>query len=39
MTPFVRASELYDPGDRSRTNVVDAARLRWQRDAERRGSA
>jgi|GEM_PF-2831842 len=39
MTPFVRASDLYDPSAGARTNVVDAARLRWQRDAERRGVA
>jgi hypothetical protein len=39
MTLFVRASELYDPAVGARTNVVDAAHLRWQRDAERRWSA
>lgn len=35
MTPFVRASRLYDPADGPQVHVRDAARLRWQRDAER----
>ena len=39
MTAFVRASELYDPADGARTNVVDAVRLRWQCDAEPRKGA
>jgi len=39
MTPFVRASRLYDPADGPRVHVVDAAHLHWQREAERRGSA
>ena len=39
MTPFVRASRLYDPAHGPRAHVYDAARLRWQRDAERRWSA
>mgnify|MGYP006298559773 CR=1 FL=1 len=39
MTPFVRASQLYDPAQGTRPNVRDAARLRWERDAERGRSA
>ena len=39
MTPFVRASRLYDPAHGPRTHVVDAAHLRWEREADRRGSA
>jgi len=39
MTPFVRASELYDPTQGLRVHVLDAVHLRWRRDAERRGSA
>ena len=39
MTAFIRASRLYDPEHGPRAHVVDAAHLRWQRDAERRGSA
>ena len=34
MTPFVQASELYDPADGARSSVVDAAHHRWKRDAE-----
>lgn len=39
MSPFVRASRLYDPAQGPRSHVRDAAWLRWQRDAERRRSA
>lgn len=39
MSPFVRASRLYDPAQGPRPHVRDAARLRWQRDAERGRSA
>ena len=35
MRPFVRASRLYDPVQGTRQHVCDAARLRWERDAER----
>ncbi|SDG09095.1 hypothetical protein SAMN04488067_11517 [Halorubrum xinjiangense] len=35
MSPFVRASRLYDPEQGPRSHVLDAARLRWERDAER----
>ena len=39
MNSFVRASQLYDPGQGPRPHVCDAALLRWQRNAERRRSA
>jgi len=39
MSPFVRASRLYDPEQGPRSHVLDAARLRWERDAERGRSA
>ncbi len=39
MSPFVRASRLYDPAQGSLPHVRDAARLRWERDAERGRSA
>ena len=39
MTPFVRASRLYDPAHGPRAHAYDAARLRWMCDAGRRWSA
>jgi len=39
MSPFVRASRLYDPVRGPRQHARDAARLRWERDAERGRSA